>query len=155
MTFTVNGHAYKYGYYLGDGIYPDYSTLMKGYSVPRSEKAKLFTKKQESTRKDIERAFGVLKQTWHVVKYATRLWDKEIIKRMVLACIIMHNMIIEDEGRAIYTYDPNDAVVPINEFVPRTNAFLKRVVEIHNSETCFNLREYVAEHLYQRIMNDD
>ncbi|XP_052621102.1 uncharacterized protein LOC128126941 [Lactuca sativa] len=63
MTFTVNGHAYKYGYYLGDGIYPDYSTLMKAYSVPRSEKAKLFTKKQESARKDIERTFGVLKQT--------------------------------------------------------------------------------------------
>ncbi|KAL7618784.1 hypothetical protein Lser_V15G01150 [Lactuca serriola] len=155
MTFTVNGHAYKYGYYLGDGIYPDYSTLMKAYSVPRSEKAKLFTKKQESARKDIERAFGVLKQTWHVVKYATRLWDKERIKRMVLACIIMHNMIIEDEGRAICTYDPNDVVVPIEEFVPGTNAFLERVVEIHNSETCFNLREDVAEHLYQHSMNDD
>ncbi|KAL7616034.1 hypothetical protein Lser_V15G02803 [Lactuca serriola] len=63
MTFTVNGHAYKYDYYLGDGICPDYSTLMKAYSVPRSEKANLFTKKQESARKDIERAFGVLKQT--------------------------------------------------------------------------------------------
>ncbi|XP_023739292.2 uncharacterized protein LOC111887354 [Lactuca sativa] len=58
MTFTVNGHAYKYGYYNGDGIYPDYSTLMKAYSVPRSEKTKLFTKKQESTRKDIERVDG-------------------------------------------------------------------------------------------------
>ncbi|XP_052620997.1 uncharacterized protein LOC128126878 [Lactuca sativa] len=155
MTFTVNRHAYKYGYYLGDGIYPDYSTLMKAYSVPRSEKAKFFTKKQESARKDIKRAFGVLKQTWHVVKYATRLWDKERIKRMVLACIIMHNMIIEDEGRAICTYDPNDVVVPIEEFVPGTNAFLERVVEIHNSETCFNLREDVAEHLYQHSMKDD
>ncbi|XP_023737821.1 uncharacterized protein LOC111885816 [Lactuca sativa] len=63
MTFTVNGHTYKYGYYLGDGIYLDYSTLMNAYSVPRSENAKLFTKKkkkQESVRKDIERAFGVL-----------------------------------------------------------------------------------------------
>nr|KAJ0201596.1 hypothetical protein LSAT_V11C600299180 [Lactuca sativa] len=109
----------------------------------------------ESARKDIERAFGVLKQTWHVVKYATRLWDKERIKRMVLACIIMHNMIIEDEGRAICTYDPNDVVVPIEEFVPGTNAFLERVVEIHNSETCFNLREDVVEHLYQHSMNDD
>ncbi|XP_023742259.1 uncharacterized protein LOC111890367 [Lactuca sativa] len=79
MTFIVNGHAYRYGYYLGDGIYPNYSTLMKAYSVPRSEKAKLFTKKQESARKDIERAFEALKQTWHVVKYATRLWDKERI----------------------------------------------------------------------------
>ena len=67
----------------------------------------------------------------------------------------MHNMIIEDEGRAICTYDPNDVVVPIEEFVPGTNAFLERVVEIHNSETCFNLREDVAEHLYQHSMNDD
>ncbi|XP_023758839.3 uncharacterized protein LOC111907295 [Lactuca sativa] len=63
MTFTVNGHAYKYDYYLGDAIYLDYSTLMNAYSVPRNEKAKFFTKKQESARKDIERAFGVLKQT--------------------------------------------------------------------------------------------
>ncbi|XP_052622715.1 uncharacterized protein LOC128127999 [Lactuca sativa] len=113
MTFTVNGHTYKYSYYIGDGIYPDYSTLMKAYSVPRSEKEIFFTKKHESMRKDIERAFGVLKQTWHVVKYATRLWDKERIKRMVLACIIMHNMIIKDEGRAICTYDLNDVIVPI------------------------------------------
>ncbi|XP_023742972.1 uncharacterized protein LOC111891120 [Lactuca sativa] len=63
ITFTVNGLAYKYGYYLGDRIYPNYSTLMKTYSVPQSEKAKFFTKKQESAIKDIERAFGVLKQT--------------------------------------------------------------------------------------------
>ncbi|XP_023765207.1 uncharacterized protein LOC111913735 [Lactuca sativa] len=63
LMFTVNGHSYKYGYYLYDVIYSDYSTLMNAYSIPRSEKAKLFTKIQESTRKDIERAFGVLKQT--------------------------------------------------------------------------------------------
>nr|KAJ0185122.1 hypothetical protein LSAT_V11C900481320 [Lactuca sativa] len=106
-------------------------------------------------RKAIKRAFGVLKQTWHVVKYGTRLWDKERIKRMVLACIIMHNMIIEDESRTICTYYLNDVVVPIEEFVPGTNAFLERVVEIHNSEMCLNLREDVAEHLYQRSMNDD
>ncbi|XP_052625886.1 uncharacterized protein LOC128132919 [Lactuca sativa] len=55
MTFTVNGHAYKYGYYLGDGIYPDYSTLMKAYSVPRSEKAKFFTKKKRNQRERISR----------------------------------------------------------------------------------------------------
>ncbi|XP_052621039.1 uncharacterized protein LOC111904210 [Lactuca sativa] len=63
LTFTVNGHAYKYNYCLGDGIYPNYSTLTKAYSVPRSGKAMFFTKKQESARKDMERAFGVLKQS--------------------------------------------------------------------------------------------
>ncbi|XP_023730733.1 uncharacterized protein LOC111878469 [Lactuca sativa] len=34
MTFTVNEHLYKYSYYLCDGIYPNYSTLMKAYLVP-------------------------------------------------------------------------------------------------------------------------
>ena len=63
MTFTVNEYAYKYNYYLCDGIYPNYSTLIKTYPVPLSEKTKLFTKRQESTKKDIEMAFGVLKQT--------------------------------------------------------------------------------------------
>ncbi|XP_023731872.1 uncharacterized protein LOC111879641 [Lactuca sativa] len=80
MMFMVKGHSYKYGYYLCDEIYPDYSTLMKVYLVPQSEKTKLFTKRQESAMKDIERAFGVFKQMWHVVKYATRLWDNDRIK---------------------------------------------------------------------------
>ncbi|CAH1430944.1 unnamed protein product [Lactuca virosa] len=130
MSFTVNEHSYKYGY-----------------------NAKLLTKRQESAKNDIERAFEVLKQTWHVVKYATRLRDKDRIKRMVEACIILHNMIIEDQGRTICTYDPDDVVIPIEEFVPGTTEFLARVVEIHNSETSFNLREDVAKHLYQLNMN--
>ena len=67
---------------------------------------------------------------------------------MALAYLILPNMIIEDQGRVICTYDPENVVIPLEEFVPETNEFLSLVVEIHKSETCFNLREHIADHLY-------
>ncbi|XP_022013817.1 uncharacterized protein LOC110913285 [Helianthus annuus] len=61
-SFYANDVEYKYGYHLTDGIYPEWATLVKTLSCPDDEKKLHFKKKQESTRKDIERAFGVLKR---------------------------------------------------------------------------------------------
>ncbi|KAL7616885.1 hypothetical protein Lser_V15G00681 [Lactuca serriola] len=62
MSYVVNGNEYKYEYYLGYGIYPEYATFVKSFSFPADEKRKLFKLAQESGWKDVERAFGVLKQ---------------------------------------------------------------------------------------------
>ncbi|XP_071712448.1 uncharacterized protein [Rutidosis leptorrhynchoides] len=35
--FEVNGHVYPFGYYLADEICPDWTTLIKGYSMPIDE----------------------------------------------------------------------------------------------------------------------
>ncbi|XP_023743730.1 uncharacterized protein LOC111891901 [Lactuca sativa] len=59
--FTVNGNEYKFGYYLTDGIYPAYSTFVKAFRHPITPREKKFKRKQEGPRKDVERAFGVLK----------------------------------------------------------------------------------------------
>ncbi|XP_052621622.1 uncharacterized protein LOC111917420 [Lactuca sativa] len=59
--FTVNGNEYKYGYYLTDGIYPQYSIFVKGFRHPVEERDNFFKRRQEGARKDVERAFGVLK----------------------------------------------------------------------------------------------
>lgn len=48
------------GYYLSDGIYPQYATLVQTISEPSSPKEMVFAQKQESVRKDVERAFIVL-----------------------------------------------------------------------------------------------
>ena len=61
MPYVVNEHEYNYEYYLGDGIYPEYTTFVKSYTYPTDEKRKLFKLAHESTRKDVERAFRVLK----------------------------------------------------------------------------------------------
>ncbi|GJT69162.1 zinc finger, CCHC-type containing protein [Tanacetum coccineum] len=58
--FQVNGKTYEKGYYLADGIYPQWATFVKAFTIARDLKTQKFKRVQESARKDIERAFGVL-----------------------------------------------------------------------------------------------
>nr|XP_043630234.1 uncharacterized protein LOC122601544 [Erigeron canadensis] len=44
-SFYANGNFYERGYYLGDGIYPEYATFVKTFTDPVNEKIKLFKKK--------------------------------------------------------------------------------------------------------------
>lgn len=56
-----------------------------------------FTKCQEGARIDVERVFGVLQVRFEILKNPVRQWDLQTIEDIMIACIIMHNMIIEDE----------------------------------------------------------
>lgn len=51
VNFMVNGHWYDKGYYLADGIYPEWATLVKSIKLPQSPKQRLFANAQESQRK--------------------------------------------------------------------------------------------------------
>ncbi|KAK3232469.1 hypothetical protein Dsin_004350 [Dipteronia sinensis] len=85
------------GYYLSDGIYPSYATLIQTISQPTSIKEKLFAERQEAVRKDVERAFGVLQSRWHIIKGPARMWNAKDLGKIMKTCIILHNMIIESE----------------------------------------------------------
>jgi hypothetical protein len=52
---------------------------------------------ETNARKDIERAFGVLQRRFCILKQPARLYDRNQLRNVVLACIILHNMIVEDE----------------------------------------------------------
>ena len=54
VNFMVNGTQYTKGYYLTDGIYPEWSTFVKSFPCPQDPKRNLFKRKQESARKDVE-----------------------------------------------------------------------------------------------------
>ena len=40
VNFTVNGHNYDKGYYLGNGIYPQWTAIVKTIPNPVGEKKK-------------------------------------------------------------------------------------------------------------------
>ena len=57
----------------------------------------VFAKQQEGARKDVERAFGVLQSRFTIIRRPARLWKRKGVGRVMLACVILHNMIVEDE----------------------------------------------------------
>uniref|UniRef100_A0A2N9FIM3 DDE Tnp4 domain-containing protein n=1 Tax=Fagus sylvatica TaxID=28930 RepID=A0A2N9FIM3_FAGSY len=97
VNYSINGNNYTMGYYLADGIYPTWSTFVKTIPSPRGPKKTHFAKKQEEARKDVERAFGVLQSRFAIVRGPARFFQIETLKDIMTACIILHNMIIEDE----------------------------------------------------------
>jgi len=66
--YTVNGTVYTVPYYLANGIYPKWSTLIQTISCPQDDKPRLFSQFQEATRKDVERTFGVLQARFAIIK---------------------------------------------------------------------------------------
>ncbi|GJT09701.1 ALP1-like protein [Tanacetum coccineum] len=70
---------------------------------PGSNDVKQIRYKQahEAARKDVERAFGVLKKKWAIVR--TPAWSRSLkrITHLMYTCIILHNMIHKEKGKAI------------------------------------------------------
>ncbi|XP_068318448.1 uncharacterized protein [Pyrus communis] len=87
-----------------DDIYPRWSTFVKTVPHLHSEKEKHFTKFQEGCRKDVENCFGILQARWAIVRAAARMFDVKALQSIMMTCIILHNMIVEDE----YDYDVVD-----------------------------------------------
>ncbi|XP_018509885.2 putative nuclease HARBI1 [Brassica rapa] len=96
VRYMVNGHMYKLAYYLTNGIYPKWSTFIQSITLSQCPKQELFAKVQEATRKDVERAFGVLQARFAIVKNPVKTLDKAKISKIMRACIILHNMIVEN-----------------------------------------------------------
>ena len=151
VNYTINGHDYTMGYYLDDGIYPSWATLVKSISQPMENKNKYFAKAQEAAMKDVERAFGVLQSRFAIVRGVARLWDTETLGDIMKACVIMQNMIVEDEG----VVDPTERfdyggqnVEPSHENNRTLDEFIEAHKRIRDKETHVQLKEDLIEHLW-------
>nr|XP_043630531.1 protein ALP1-like [Erigeron canadensis] len=140
-SFHVNGRDYKRGYYLSDGIYNKWSTLVKAYPYPTDPKEKRFKKLQEAARKDVERAFGVLKGKWKILQRPLRPLTKDKIRKYVHTCIILHNMIIKRDGRAI---SPVHIMDPLVQPVFDESVY----AELIDEEVHHRLRYDLTEHVW-------
>jgi hypothetical protein len=114
VSYTINGREYNMGYYLTDGIYPPWATLISAISRPQSTQQKYFTIKQSEYQKDVEHAFGVLQAKYAIIKGSARQWSVEDLKYIVACVIILHNMGIMYESRMeeLRIEDYDDATRP-------------------------------------------
>ncbi|XP_026433057.1 uncharacterized protein LOC113330464 [Papaver somniferum] len=102
-AYNINGNHYTHGYYLADGIYPKWSTLVQCYRQPPAGEMgrsySYFNSKQMNLRKDVERAFGILKRKFAIVCGPYRGLSAREMHKTMLTCIIMHNMVIQETRR--------------------------------------------------------
>ncbi|KAK1630594.1 hypothetical protein QYE76_004909 [Lolium multiflorum] len=82
VSYEINGNEYDKLYYLVDGIYPNWATLAKTVRNPNAEKTK---------------RFGVLQARWAIVRHPARTWSLKTMHELMTCCVIMHNMIVENE----------------------------------------------------------
>jgi len=151
VNFQVNGHDYTMGYYLADGIYPSWSTFVKTIRNPSSNKTAHFAKVQEAERKNVERAFGVLQSRFAIVRGPARFWDQTTLWHIMTACVIMHNMIIEDERDQPedFVYDHVGTPVEPEQDEDRIYNFLEMHRKIEDPVAHSQLRDDLVEHLWQ------
>jgi hypothetical protein len=96
VPFSVGGESFDRMYVLVDGIYPRYSRFVRGLPHPITDSERKFTKWQESARKDIERAFGVLQCKWKILSYPLHTKNTDTIAKLVTCCLLLHNMAVSD-----------------------------------------------------------
>ena len=112
---------------------------------------------QESARKDVERAFGVLQARFVIVRGPAHFWDIETLKHIMLACIVMHNMIIEDERdlqNLDYDYETFDEALSIqisHENTSTTQEFMQFHHRIRDKSAHIQLQNDLVEHLWEKF----
>ena len=79
------------------------------------------------------------------------MWDTETLEDILKACVIMHNMIVEDEG----VVDPTERfdyggqnVEPSHENNRTLNEFIEAHKKNRYEETHVQLKEDLIEHLW-------
>ena len=126
---------------------------MKTISQPLGAAKSYFASRQESCRKDVERAFGMLQSRFAIVRYPAFTWSGRQMSDVMSACVIMHNMIIKSERKnPPNDHGPYEYVGPlahVDHQVPAEFAdFLAMHGEIRDRDMHFQLQADLIEHLW-------
>jgi Plant transposon protein len=113
VPFKIGDEEFNQIYILVDGIYPKFSRFVHGMKKPITVEECRMTEWQEASRKDIERAFGVLQGKWQCIARPMHQINLEQIGNRVTACIILHNMGVSDR---VMDGDPRAVYDPMNSF---------------------------------------
>lgn len=104
---------------------------------------------QESAWKDVERAFGVLQARFAIAQNPSRMWHMSHISDILMACVILHNMIMEDEQdedlEPIYMPNPTLPVRRDLSFV----GLVEGIQAVHDKSSHYALRNDLIEHQWK------
>jgi hypothetical protein len=122
---------------------------MQTIHYPHDEKRAHYSKMQESIRKDMERCFGVLQARWRIIGNPSRLWSSAIMAVIMYACIIMHNMIIENKSSEQNLEPLFEVEAPIRILTALPfEALVAGIEQLKNIEQHYSLRGDLVEHLW-------
>ncbi|KAL3625657.1 hypothetical protein CASFOL_030511 [Castilleja foliolosa] len=156
IQLTLNGREYQQGYYLADGIYPRWSTIVQAIPDQQGRDKQLFTRMQEAYQKDVERTFGILQSRFEIIKGPCRLWHGQQICELMKCCIILHNMIVEDnhnEEGDDFVNDPSrynvvEPAVPNRDPITITQ-YLSNRAGVRDTTRYYMLRNDLVEHVWK------
>lgn len=157
-NFKVNGQDYSMCYLLCDGIYPRWSVFVKTIANPDTDKEKWFAKKQEAVRKDVERCFGVLQARFAVLTVPGRSWSHQKLCDTWKACVILHNMIVEDEELFEEDADPGFELIRVPSAARERMEFdqlLMEMAKIRDANAHNSLQHDLIEHLWELKQQHD
>jgi Plant transposon protein len=95
FPFRIANKTFNKVWIMVDGIYPELARFVKTIAVPLSKDHKMYSKWQESCRKAVERAFGIVQRKFQVLTRPMEQFFEEDIRGIMETCLILHNMMVE------------------------------------------------------------
>nr|GEV72839.1 hypothetical protein [Tanacetum cinerariifolium] len=154
VPYVVNGVEYRNGYYLADGIYPEWASFVKSFTVATDLKHTYFKQRQKSARKDVERAFGVLQGRWGLIQQPARAYEVNTLRRIMYDGIIMHNMFLEDQNMSIidlnYVYS-NPARSMQTMWIDRCETQRRKAKELRDRDVHISLQQNLMNYIWREV----
>jgi hypothetical protein len=115
----------------------------------------VFARQQEACCKDVEICFGVLQAKWKILYYAARLWNQCDLNTIMRTCVILHNMVVENERGVdlpnVHVSEwPGAANPPLTPLrvVPGIE-FIDAYSLIHDKSTAQQLKLDLIDHMWE------
>lgn len=113
----------------------------------------MFAEAQEATRKDVQRAFGVLQARFAMVSMPSRRWFIKTLRSIMRCCIILHNMINEDERgddyEVLLALGDAPVLLPRNNNDQSMRDFILQQRKIMDAGVHSQLRTDLVEHVWE------
>ncbi|GJV80058.1 putative nuclease HARBI1 isoform X2 [Tanacetum coccineum] len=110
--------------------------------------------RQESARKDVERAFGVLQGRWGLIQQPARAYEVNTLRRIMYAGIIMHNMILEDQNMSVVDWKhvySNPARSLQTVWIDRCQTQRRKAKELRDKDTHISLQQNLMNHIWREV----